>query len=132
MGSSTSWHRRLSTFARAAHLKNQGQDPDRRYWHDVVGYNYRMTDIQAAVGRVQLRRLFEAVRERRAAAERYGALLKSISNLEPPYEPNAVAIRYLVFLIRCTDFRGQMQAWRGVLRRVVRLNAISLPHFRTA
>ena len=35
-------------------LKGQGMDPTRRYWHLVVGYNYRMTNIQAAVGLGQL------------------------------------------------------------------------------
>ena len=37
----------------AAHirqLKGQGQDPNRRYWFPLVGYNYRMTNIQAALG----------------------------------------------------------------------------------
>lgn len=68
--------------------------------YPTVGYNYRMTDIQAAVGRVQLRRLFEAVRERRAAAERYGALLKSISNLEPPYEPTWARSNWQSYCVR--------------------------------
>jgi len=38
-------------------LKNQGQSPRRRYYHDVLGYNYRMTNIQAAIGLAQLERL---------------------------------------------------------------------------
>lgn len=35
-------------------LKGQGMNPNRRYWHDIVGYNYRMTNMQAAVGLGQL------------------------------------------------------------------------------
>lgn len=38
-------------------LRGQGQTPGRRYWHEVVGFNYRMTEIQAALGRVQMERL---------------------------------------------------------------------------
>ena len=38
-------------------LKNQGQSPRRRYYHEVLGYNYRMTNIQAAIGLAQLQRL---------------------------------------------------------------------------
>lgn len=38
-------------------LKNQGQSRRRRYFHDVLGYNYRMTNIQAAIGLAQLERL---------------------------------------------------------------------------
>lgn len=40
-------------FRKAATLKNQGLSPLREYWHDVVGYNYRMTNIQAAIGLAQ-------------------------------------------------------------------------------
>ena len=35
-------------------IKGQGQDFDRRYWFPIVGYNYRMTNIQAAIGLAQL------------------------------------------------------------------------------
>lgn len=45
---------------RAAHmlqLRGQGQDPARRYWFPIVGYNYRMTNIQAAIGLGQLERV---------------------------------------------------------------------------
>ena len=35
-------------------LKGQGVDPHKRYWHSIVGYNYRMTNMQAAVGLAQL------------------------------------------------------------------------------
>jgi len=38
-------------------LKNQGMDPDRRYWHPVVGFNYRMTNVQAAIGLAQMERV---------------------------------------------------------------------------
>ena len=38
-------------------LKNHGMDPHRRYWFPVVGYNYRMTNIAAAIGLAQLERV---------------------------------------------------------------------------
>ncbi|MBI5369373.1 MAG: DegT/DnrJ/EryC1/StrS family aminotransferase [Planctomycetes bacterium] len=53
----------------------------------VVGYNYRMTDVQAAVGREQLRRLAGLVLERRAQAARYRDLLGRIPGLGLPVEP---------------------------------------------
>ena len=46
--------------------------------YDLFGYNYRMTDIQAAIGREQLKRLPEIVRLRRALAERYFEILRDI------------------------------------------------------
>ena len=35
-------------------LRNHGMDPKKRYWHDVVGFNYRMTNLQVALGVAQL------------------------------------------------------------------------------
>jgi len=54
--------------------------------YPAVGYNYRMTDIQAAVGREQLKRLPEIVRQRRALAQRYREVLLDIEGLLVPVE----------------------------------------------
>lgn len=53
------------------------------YWG--VGYNYRMTEIQAAIGRVQLRRLESFVEKRRKNAEYLTRRIREIPGLEPPY-----------------------------------------------
>lgn len=63
---------------RARHLKGQGLAPDREYWHDVVGYNYRMTNIQAAIGLAQLERADEFVDRKRKIAELYAKLLQAL------------------------------------------------------
>jgi perosamine synthetase len=55
--------------------------------HPVLGYNYRMTDIQAAVGREQLKRVPEIVATRRRLAARYNELLQNNIGLETPAEP---------------------------------------------
>lgn len=52
-----------------------------------LGFNYRMTDVQAAIGREQLRRLPEIVARRRELAARYNALLSGIPGLTTPAEP---------------------------------------------
>ena len=51
------------------------------------GFNYRMTDMQAALGLCQLEVLDEVLERRRALAERYTAALAQMPGLEPPYEP---------------------------------------------
>jgi perosamine synthetase len=43
--------------ARMRMLRDHGMSPTKRYWHDVVGYNYRMTNIQAALGLSQLSKI---------------------------------------------------------------------------
>lgn len=55
--------------------------------YPIHGYNYRMTDIQAAVGREQLKRLREVVTRRRALANRYEALLVGVPGVRAPAEP---------------------------------------------
>ena len=55
--------------------------------YDVPGYNYRMTDMQAAVGREQLKRLPAIVAERRAIAARYTQRLAGVAGVIVPQEP---------------------------------------------
>lgn len=61
--------------ARMRQLKNQGMDPARRYWFPVVGYNYRMTNVAAAIGCAQLERMDGFLAERRRIAADYDARL---------------------------------------------------------
>ena len=67
-------------------LKDQGMDPDKHYWHYVIGYNYRMTNLQAAVGAAQIGKLDEFIRIRRRIAEVYHSLLKNIKAVVLPPE----------------------------------------------
>lgn len=55
--------------------------------YTVAGFNYRMTDIQAAIGRVQLSRLAEIVSRRRDLAARYGQALQHVAGITPAAEP---------------------------------------------
>jgi perosamine synthetase len=61
--------------ARAVHFKGQGLAAHRQYWHDVVGYNYRMTNICAALGLAQLEQADEFLRRKSAIARLYRAEL---------------------------------------------------------
>jgi dTDP-4-amino-4,6-dideoxygalactose transaminase len=56
--------------------------------YDEVGFNYRMTDLQAAIGRVQLARLPDIIAARRKLGALYTSLLSRIDGLRPPTEPN--------------------------------------------
>jgi perosamine synthetase len=63
---------------RAKHFKGQGLAAHREYWHDVVGYNYRMTNIAAAIGLAQLERADELIERKRRIAMRYAELLRGL------------------------------------------------------
>lgn len=65
-------------------LRNQGEDPDRKYHHVAVGYNARMTDLQAAVGLAQTRRFGEIAARRVELAARYTELLAAHPDVERP------------------------------------------------
>jgi dTDP-4-amino-4,6-dideoxygalactose transaminase len=68
--------------------------------YPVLGYNYRMTDIQAAVGREQLKRLPDIVGKRRARADRYRTLLADIPDLLLPHEPEWARSNWQSYCVR--------------------------------
>lgn len=81
--------------------------------YPVVGYNYRLTDIQAAVGREQLRRLPGFVEQRRALADRYRQQLAGIHALGLPPEPEGARTNWQSYCVRLPpgcDQRSVMQA----------------------
>jgi dTDP-4-amino-4,6-dideoxygalactose transaminase len=67
-----------------------------------TGFNYRMTDIQAAVGLVQLGRLGEIVARRRELARRYQSLLAGVRGLQPVSDPAYGATNYQSFWVTLT------------------------------
>jgi dTDP-4-amino-4,6-dideoxygalactose transaminase len=77
-----------------------------------VGFNYRMTDMQAAVGRVQLTRLSSIIDERRRIAHEYSSRLPAIDGLAAPVEPTWARTNwqsYCVELPATCDQRTVMQ-----------------------
>jgi perosamine synthetase len=77
-----------------------------------LGFNYRLTDIQAAIGREQLKRLPEAIARRRELAARYRDLLADIPELILPAEPDWARANWQSYCVRLpqgTDQRAVMQ-----------------------
>ncbi|WP_432958016.1 DegT/DnrJ/EryC1/StrS family aminotransferase [Micromonospora haikouensis] len=64
--------------ARCRHLATQAREPVPHYEHRDVGYNYRLTNLQGALGRAQLRRLDGLVERRRTLRERYAKLFATV------------------------------------------------------
>lgn len=80
-----------------------------------VGFNYRMTDIQAAVGREQLKRLPAIIARRRSQVERYRALLADIPGLGLPPEPAWARSNWQSFAVRLPDGVDQRAAMQALL-----------------
>jgi perosamine synthetase len=68
--------------------------------YDEVGYNYRMTDLQAAIGLEQLRRLDDMLARRRYLAGRYTTALRKIGWLQPPHEPAGLRHNFQSYMAR--------------------------------
>lgn len=67
--------------ARLRLYRGQGMDPTRRYWFPVVGYNYRMTNIQAAIGLAQLEMVDEHLAARQNVRRWYDERLAELSDV---------------------------------------------------
>ncbi len=66
--------------ARLRLFRGQGMDPQRRYWFPVVGYNYRMTNLAAAIGLGQMERIEHHLEARRRLARWYDAALAPLAD----------------------------------------------------
>jgi dTDP-4-amino-4,6-dideoxygalactose transaminase len=77
--------------------------------YDEVGYNYRMTDMQAAIGLVQLERLPGFLARRRALAGRYTQALQSLDWLECPAVPANCEHNYQSYMVRLVDSTSNMR-----------------------
>jgi perosamine synthetase len=79
--------------ARMRVLRDHGMTPGRRYFHEVLGFNYRMGNLQAALGVAQLERLDELVERRRHVAHTYARLLADVRGIrvlgEEPWAKSA-------------------------------------------
>ena len=87
--------------ARARRLRDHGMNPAKRYWHDEVGYNYRLTNLQAAIGCAQLEQADGFLARKQAIAQRYRAGLGDVPGLAmavemPGYENSFWMISVIV------------------------------------
>lgn len=108
-------------------LRHQGMSVDDRARHSadqvifeeypVIGYNYRMTDIQAAVGREQLKRLSGIVADRRQIAARYHEQLSNIEGLVVPHEPEWARSNWQSYCVRLPEPCIQIKVMQYMLDR---------------
>ena len=84
-----------------------------------IGFNYRMTDIQAAVGREQLKRLDGIVKRRRVLADRYRKLLNSNSDIKTPEEPSWARSNWQSYCVRLSADLDQKRLMQSMLDQKV-------------
>jgi len=65
-------------------FRDHGMTVDKRYWHEVIGYNYRMTNIQAAIGVAQMNKINKIVEKKKSIALEYEKHLKNVNGITLP------------------------------------------------
>lgn len=89
-------------------LRNYGSQ--KKYYNDVIGYNMRMDELQAALLSVKLPFLNGWIQDRRSIADSYNDLLAGTGNLVLPYATSATSHVYHLYVVR-TDKRDALQSW---------------------
>ncbi len=85
---------------RARMLRDHGMQKDRRYWHAEVGYNYRMTNLQAAIGVAQLEQFDQILQHKLDLAAAYIERLSNLKGIElPPSSPDDLNVYWLFTIL---------------------------------
>jgi len=84
-----------------AMLRDQGRKE--KYIHELLGFNFRLNEIQAAIGRIQLKHLEEWIEKRRNVAKLYNELLGGLDSVVPPMERSWARHVYYVYTIKAKN-----------------------------
>jgi perosamine synthetase len=83
--------------------------------YPIVGFNYRMTDIQAAIGREQIKRLPWMIARRRELAARYTSLLAALPSIETPAEPTWARSNWQTYTVKLREGLDQRMVMQQML-----------------
>lgn len=107
-------------------LRDHAMSPSKRYWHDRMGFNYRMTNLQAAIGCAQLEQVNEFLAMRRKLFEGYSARLGDLQGLrlnrEAPGTTNS-------FWMICAEFDGIDADGRDAISAALRAKGVDTRPF---
>lgn len=111
-------------------LRNQGRGKGGGWLaHERLGYNFRLSDINCALGIVQLSRIEEFIAKRAAVAARYARLLAAEKRVIVPQEPKGARMSWFVYVIRLNEHYTQYQ--RDALLRKMLKRGIQVSNYFT-
>jgi perosamine synthetase len=93
-------------YEKAIVLRDHGMSKEKKYWHDFVGFNYRMTNLQAAIGCAQMERINEFVSAKRKLADFYNKILAELGCFILPPQESWAANGYWLYTVLLKDDAG--------------------------
>ncbi|MBU2510505.1 aminotransferase class I/II-fold pyridoxal phosphate-dependent enzyme [bacterium] len=87
-------------------LRDHGMSKEIKYWHDYIGFNYRMTNLQAAIGVAQMERFEQIIEQKRRIAADYIQHLSQFSQLTMPPEASWATNSYWLFTTLYSELEG--------------------------
>jgi len=111
--------------ALARQLKAQGAEPERRYWYSMIGYNYRMTNLAAAVGLAQLEQIDWHLERRREVTGWYREDLADSGLAWQPEQPWARPIPWMFNVLLTQDAENRDE----IMQRMAKLGIETRPVF---
>jgi perosamine synthetase len=114
-------------YYRLKNLRDHAMDKNKRYWHNQLGYNYRMTNLQAALGLAQFERIDEFLNKRKQIIDWYKNGLENIQGIRLNYEASwAKNVYWMV----CLEIEGYTEEMRNNLCKKLKSKGIdSRPYF---
>lgn len=114
-------------YRRMKRLRDHAMSPTRRYWHEEIGFNYRMTNLQAALGLAQLERIDEFLEKRARIMQWYRDRLSHIPGLRLN---RTASWAKSVFWMVCVEIDGLTDATRALFSQALRSRGVdSRPYF---
>lgn len=115
----------------AQSLKNHGRCVNDKWAFDKAGYNYRMSDVQAAIGRVQLRKIPQIIENRRKLAAIYNDAFETDEEVYIPLVPSDSFHTYQSYILLVKRMKNIMKYMRdrGIEVQVATSALSLLPHF---
>jgi len=116
-----------SLFRRAKHLRDHAMSDKKRYWHTDIGYNYRMTNLQAALGLAQAERIEELIAKKLEIFDWYKKGLKDINGVKLNYQADWAKNVYWMI---CLEYEFWGEKERNQFQSTLRdKNIDSRPYF---
>ena len=109
-------------------LRDHGMHPEKKYWHEFVGFNYRLTNIQAAIGFAQLERFKEIIERKITIYSWYKLFLKDVSGIAKlPQELELSRHSNWLFTLLLEEYLDKKTVMKSLLKKGIESREVFYP-----